>query len=173
MYKEHIKPIVVLVAICIVVSGMLAGANMLTAPIIAAADLERAEATRKQMLPEATSFVSLDTTVSGVKSVYADEGGTGFVIESTGNGNNGPVSVTVGIDSLGRVIAVVIGAHSEDAGIGTKAFDSKYLDSFAGLSGDVSHVDSVSGATYSSKAVKQAINLALEAYNEVKLSFAS
>lgn len=167
-FKKYVKPILVLAVICIVVAGLLAATNGITAPIIERADAERAESIRKELLPEASSFSELDCGVGGVNSVFAADNGVGYIIESVGKGNNGDVHLTVGLNAEGEIVGLVIGNHSEDAGIGTKAFEQSYFDSFIGLSKTADGVDAVSGATYSSSAVKQAVELAFQAYEEVK-----
>ena len=165
---EYMRPIVVLTLICAFVAGQLALTNGLTAPIIEQNEKETAEHTRRQLLPDAQDFTELPCEIEGVQSVFADTGGSGYIIEATGRGNNGDVNVTVGLDADGRIIALSVGTHSEDAGIGTRAFEKSYLDRFAGLSADAFSVDAVAGATYSSNALRQAVDLAFAAYKAVK-----
>lgn len=166
-YKEHIKPVVVLTVICIIVAGLLALTNSLTLPIIEKAAIEAANETRRQVLPAGTDFEQVECDVEGVISVYKDKGGAGYVIEAKAKGNNADVVAMVGINADGTVAAVAISSHSEDQGIGTKAFEKSYLDKFVGISGSTAGVDTVSGATHSSTAVINIVSIALEAYKGV------
>ena len=63
-WNKIFKPIVVLCAICIVITGALAATNGVTAPIIEAATAAAQEAARMELVPEATSF----TQVEGVSA---------------------------------------------------------------------------------------------------------
>ena len=55
-FKEYIQPVVVLVAICLVITFALAFVNGITAPIIEENAKRAAEAARIELLPSATSF---------------------------------------------------------------------------------------------------------------------
>lgn len=168
LWSETLKPIVVLTVICIIASLALGFTNELTAPLIEQANLAAAEATRKEMLPNATSFSEIPCEVGNVNSVFKDDGGTGYVIVASANGYGGAVGVTVGFDASGKIIAVKVDASGETATVGGKTALPAFTDSFVGLTGDANSVDTISGATISSKAVIKAVNAALEAYNAVK-----
>ena len=167
VYKEYIKPFIVLSAICLVVSGALGLTNMVTDPIIQRNRAAAAEATRKQLLPEATEFVSVQCEQPGIQSVYRDEGGSGYVFTASFAGYKGPVEVTVALSPEGEVLGLSADTSGETAGIGTKASGEDFLGQFLGLSGSAG-VDSISGATYSSSAVIDGVNAVLEAFEEIK-----
>ena len=59
-WENMIKPVVVLFAICFVVSGLLAKTNDITAPIIAENALKAEQAALLELLPEATSFTEVE-----------------------------------------------------------------------------------------------------------------
>ena len=70
------KPVVVLTLICVVVSGALAVANRVTAPIIEDATRRAQEAARLELLPEAEGFKRmLGYEVEGVSEIYVAESG--------------------------------------------------------------------------------------------------
>ena len=56
-FKEYIQPVVVLVAICLVMTFALAYVNSITAPMIAENSAKAADAARSELLPAATSFL--------------------------------------------------------------------------------------------------------------------
>ena len=58
--KDIIKPIVVLASICLVVTALLAYVNMVTSPIIKAAEEKAAAEARAEVLKEAKDFELLD-----------------------------------------------------------------------------------------------------------------
>ncbi|MEG1061691.1 MAG: FMN-binding protein [Oscillospiraceae bacterium] len=187
--SDMLKPIIVLSVICIVVSALLALTNSITSPIIEAKALEAAVATRRLVLPDATSFTELETTVEDVVSVHKDDGGSGYVIIAIGHGYKGDVPVTVGLDKDGKIVGISADASHETANVGSKVGQPEYLNQYMGLApgqtdsisgatqasednaGGASaqaNVDILSGATISSKAINSAVNLVYEAFNEVK-----
>ena len=162
------KPIIVLVVICAVISGLLAVANMITAPIIAQAEADRIKETLIVLLPDATSFTEIECEIKNVEAVYKDDGGSGYAIITTATGYHGPVTVITAVDNDGVIIAISVDASDETPGLGTQVALGSYTDSFKGLSGSAEDVDAIGGATYSSNAVKQAVDTALAAFEEIK-----
>lgn len=170
-FNDMLKPFIVLVVICLVVAALLAYVNGLTAPVIAENAAREAEANRMAVLPNATAFTELDASAyadSGVTGIYADEGGSGYVITAQAFGYKGNVVVTVGFDADGAVLDIIANVSTETVGIGTKAADAAYLDQFKGLSGSAEGVDTISGATYSTGAVRTAVNAAMAACEGIR-----
>jgi len=170
-FQDMFKPFLVLVVICLVVAALLAWVNGLTAPVIADNAAKEAEANRMAVLPTATGFSEVDASAyaeSGVTGIYADEGGAGYVITAEAYGYKGNVIVTVGFDAEGNVLDVIANVSTETVGIGTKAADPAYLGQFKGLSGSAGDVDTISGATYSTGAVRTAVNAAMAACEGIR-----
>ncbi len=180
---DMLKPILVLTIICIVVSALLAVTNSVTAPIIAQAKQAAAIAARKTLLPDATTFTELATTVDGVQSVHVDEGGSGYVIVVAGKGYKGDLPVTVALSPDGEIVGIQADASGETAGVGSKVGDEEYLKQYLGLNAadadsissatqsgadGGAHIDILSGATISSKGVNTSVQRAFEAYEQVK-----
>ena len=107
--------------------------------------------------------------------------------ESESKGFGGQVKMLTGIGADGRIINVIVSSHSETPGLGTQATDRKQQKSIWGggkalaegelppnpyLDGKYrgkeakpfSSVDGVSGATYSSHGVLEAVNLACRTF---------
>lgn len=172
-FNELVKPFLVLVGICLVVSVLLGYTNRVTAPVIEANALAQAEATRKAVLEGATGFteVRLDEAKLkelGIASAYKEKSGLGYVITSSNKGYGGFVTVTVGIGPDGKVLKVSADVSTETSGIGSKAGDADYTAKYVGLTGSADSVDTISGATYSSTAVKKGVSAALAAFDTVK-----
>ena len=93
LFTETIKPVIVLLAICLVASALLGTINAITAPIIAENKEATATASRQELLPDATSFTKLECDDERIESVYVDDGGSGYVITagSAGYGTVSPV----------------------------------------------------------------------------------
>ena len=168
------KPIVVLSLICVVVTGALAATNEVTAPIIEEATIAAENAARAEVLPEADSFSPVEgITVEGVSAVYTADNGAGAVITASAKGYGGDVVIMVGINADGNIEGITVTQQSETKGIGSNVVDNpEYLAQYSGLSAAEplvlnEDVDARTSATVSSTAVINAVNAAIEAYNQI------
>ena len=173
-WNDLLKPVVVLTVICIIVSAALAAVNSITAPIIAAAAAEAANAARYELLPEADGFEAIEVEVEGVTEMYKATNGAGYVISAQGNGfgGNGSVKMMVAYDNEGTIISCkVIDCSAETPGIGDKIVkETWFLEQFLGIKGDqASGVDTISGTTISSGAAISAMDAAYKAFSEKAL----
>ncbi len=169
-FQEMIKPLLVLVVICLVVSALLGFTHSVTAPIVEENERIAAEQTRKSVLAGAESFTEIecDTAALGITSAYKEDSGKGYVITAGRKGYGGEVVVTVGIDGSGKVVGLSTNVSTETSGVGSKAGLPAYTDKYIGLSGSANGVDTISGATYSSTAVRNGVSAALAAYDAIK-----
>lgn len=168
-FQEMIRPLLVLVAICLVVSALLAYTNSVTAPIIEENKRIAAEQNRKAVLDGAESFTEIecDTAALGITGAFREDSGKGYVITAANQGYGGLVEVTVGLDTDGRIVGLSADVSKETSGVGSKAGEADYILKFIGSSGS-SHVDKISGATYSSVAVRAGVDAALAAFEEIR-----
>ena len=181
-FKEYIQPVVVLVAICLVITFALAYVNSITSPIIAENTARNADAARTELLPSATSFeqYSGDLTVLVPDKVYVTEcyvsEGEGMVVTVDTQSFGGILTEMVGIDNTGAITGVKVMSHADTKGLGTKAHDAAYLEkTYKGktelanadnIKGD-SSVSFITGATISSNGVYQGVCAAMEQYKTV------
>jgi len=116
------------------------------------------------IFPNAGGYEELDADFEApVKTVYSV--GDGWCVVTAPKGFAGEVELMVGITSSGEVAGISILDSSETPGIGSK-IEGEYLNSFKGSKGSLipgANVDTISGATYSSKAVIEGVNSALSA----------
>ena len=98
-------------------------------------------------------------------SINGNPAGYRMLIKPEGYG--GPVEVITFIDLEGKIAKVEIGKHNETAGVGTKVAEPAFLVNFDGISSkeELAAVDVVSGASYSSGAVKDGILSALDVFH--------
>ncbi len=100
-------PIIVLVLICAIMSGLLAFTNGITAPIIEEAERKAAEEARLEVLPNADSFLRVEIAdlPGSVTEVYQAENGAGytFSIVAQGYGGKNTLKMAVGIDMDGKI----------------------------------------------------------------------
>lgn len=185
--KEILIPTVSLFVICLCVTALLAVTNAVTKDAIAYQQELSAAESRQAVCPEAVDFEKVQYDVQGVECYKAlDESGNliGYAISSASRGYGGDVKVMTGINAEdGSVIAINVYDNSgETPGLGVNTSGEKFTSQFAGLSSgtgvtvdkdagknpDSVAVDSVTGATISSRAVVDAVNQAFDAYNAVK-----
>ena len=167
---DFVMPILVLMLICLVMSGLLAGTNFITEPIITAGDAQRAEQARIDALPAADGFTKLDYTGEGtVAEVYEATNGAGYVfmVNTTGYGAKGSLQIICSIDSEGKIVNTATLAHDETPGLGTKVTEEAFRSQFPGVDASMSGVDTISGATISSTAYVNAIRDVFAAYETI------
>lgn len=169
---DFVMPIVVLMLICLVMSGLLAATNFITEPIISAGDAQRAEQARIDALPAADGFAKLDYTApegNTVSEVYEATNGAGYVfmLKTTGYGAKGSLQIICSIDADGKIVNTATLAHDETPGLGTKVTEAAFAGQFSGVDASMSGVDTISGATISSSAYVRAIADAFAAFAEI------
>lgn len=181
--KETIKIAAILTAICLVIALALAGTNMLTEDIIAAAAAEAKAATCFEVIP-AEEYCYLSDELEGYDDydVYLavhDGRVVGAAVTTATKGYGGDVQVMTGIDENGCVTGVSVLAHSETAGLGANAAKPSFLDQFItgedqprpsgfAVVKDGGEIDAVTAATISSRAVSNAVSEALSVFAELE-----
>ena len=118
-WNKIFKPIVVLVIICIVITGALAATNGVTAPIIEEATRLAQEKARAELLPEAEGFEEITgIEVENVSAVYGSTNDVGVVITSSAKGYGGDVVVMTAFSPDGTVKQIKVTEAAETKGIG-------------------------------------------------------
>jgi Na+-translocating ferredoxin:NAD+ oxidoreductase subunit G len=182
-FKELLLPGIILFAICLATTFLLAFTNELTAPKITELAAKNADAARKNVLANADSFSdSLQVDLSGKTYEYYEgfepDGKTaaGYVFITVTKGYGGDVKMMTGIDAKGSVAGLEILQLSETPGLGMKAYDDFFLKQFFGKDGSIAvdknaagehSIKAITGATITSNAVAGAVNIALELYDVV------
>ncbi len=96
----------------------------------------------------------------------------GRTAKATKEGFEGPIEAVVIVDDEGKIVGITIGANAsfnETQGIGTQVKESAFTDQFIGKTGPFEigkNIDSISGATWSSKGAVDAVNAALESLGD-------
>ena len=181
MKKTIIVPTVTLFLICLVMTALMALTDSVTAPRIADLAASSEDAMKQQVLSEALSFGEAKRIQKdGVDYSYyegLDGAGkpVGLVFVTAAKGYGGDIRVVTGIRPDGTVSGVQILSLNETPGLGSKAQDESFLSQFLGKAGSLTVVKSqgsgdeilaITGATISSRAVTNAVNLALELARE-------
>lgn len=186
--RDIIKTGVILLLICVVAAAALGATNEITKDKIAEQRFLANETAKKEVLPEAATFVdvmgsNLDDIISNfepIKEAYIalDPSGhvLGYVFKSTPTGFGGSIEVVTGIMVDGTVTGVRIGNHQETPGLGAKAKDNAYYIQYSGKSSTSpigvakseptgNDIQAITGATISSVAVTNGVNASIEAFN--------
>ena len=160
-----------------IVVGLLLGlVNFITKPIIAHAEEEKVKASLNEVNSD---YIWETCDIEGVYRVGKDEGGNikMYVFKTTTKGYKAgdlEIMTFISEDKIYKII--VVKTTDQTKGIGTKIEDEEYLNSFVGK--DVSNyyhktsssfnnknsVDVISGATYSSRGLIEALIIASDYY---------
>ena len=172
--NDIFKPIIVLLAICIVIPLALSLTNELTADRIAKLAAENEKATMSQLI-EAETFDKHEKFDFYIAKSQDEVKGYIFVTSAKGYGGEVSVMTAIGTDGKVQDIAI-LDATSETPGLGQNVTKESFYSQFSGKSGEItvvknnadskSEVNAVTGATISSRAVKDAVNKALANYSE-------
>ena len=160
-----------LLAICLVVALCLAAVNSVTAPAIAKLNEEKTQAAIQAVLPGGGKEVEFVDETGLVSVVYKGE--AGYAVQVAPGGFDGPITMMVGVDFDGNVLGISVIKHTETAGLGavaaaTTSAGEAFRAGFVGQSGSVAVtkdggvIDSITGATITSRAVCAGVNAALD-----------
>ncbi|MBU4440043.1 MAG: RnfABCDGE type electron transport complex subunit G [Acetobacterium sp.] len=196
-WKNVFKLGFILFAISAVAACALALTNYVTAGTIAKLNLETNRIARQQVLPEATDFEAVPVerlaemaSEIGLKNpeelreAYIgknDSDIVGYTVK-TGptSGYSGEIQVLTGISKDGKVTGITIIKHNETPGLGALATQPKFKDQYKGLSAlekitvvktipeaGSNAIQAITGATITSKAVTDGVNLSNEVYQNL------
>ena len=197
--KEIIQPSLILLAIVLITTFLLAYTNSITAPVIAERQAEAEFAALSLVMPEAESFSDpLTMTVedgddsgldAGEYTYYdaLDASGEriGVVATGTALGYEAPVIFMVGVGDDGLITGIETLQLQETPSIGMRAGDPEWLAQFVDKTGPLeissaggdTQVEGLSGATVTANAVvasvNQVLNIANTAYHGQLFSPAS
>ncbi len=155
---------------------LLAVVNLLTEPVISANDEAKKNAAVMELFPDATEIVSLtdvagDTYPDGINEifvVYKAGEAIGYCADAQAMGFGDYIGMMIGITPDFRIAGIRVLTIAETPGIGMAVAEQSYLSGYEGLAGPVTfddganHADAISGATYSSRAIKNGVNLVLD-----------
>ena len=125
-----LKPALTLFVICLIVTALLAGTNLLTKDRIAEQAKITAEESRRVVLPDAEAFEAADGCYKGTSGGET----VGYVFETEAKGYGGTVQVMTGIDTAGSITGVVILSHGETQGLGANAERASFTDQYKPVS---------------------------------------
>ncbi|MBR6580182.1 MAG: FMN-binding protein [Ruminococcus sp.] len=168
--KSKIMPSLVLTIICAVAAVLLVFSYELTKDRIAEQKQIRFNKSVTVLFGETESTLLNENF--GEDSVQAiavtSDGKTAIQVAADGYSKGG-INVLIGIDENGAVTGIEFVYLGETPGLGTKIRDNdNFRQQFYGASAPNVQIDTISGATFSSKGLKTAVDTALKVYTENK-----
>ena len=110
----------------------------------------------------------LTKDINEINNVYSGNIYIGYVAEVAPKGFGGEITLMVGVNANGGIVGVKVISHKETAGLGSRVSESEYLTKYLGANGEtIDSVDTISGATISSKAVRSGVADAISVYESV------
>ena len=169
--KYILRLALTLLVITAVMAAALAAVNQFTAPMIAKLQAEKTQKAIELVLPGGGEEIEFTDSTGLVSTVYASE--TGYAVEVTPIGFDNTITMMVGVSPEGQVLGISVISHTETAGLGAVAAAANsagesFRSQFVGMSGslavtkDGGEVDSITGATITSRAVCAGVNAALK-----------
>lgn len=167
MKKENLMPSVVLGAICLVVALLLSAVNLVTGPIIQAAQDAAANEALLEVLPDGKNFEEIEIDEkypSIITKAYKADGG--YVFQATVTGKSSGLIIMCGVNAEGKIVGTKVIAEQE-----TDSYDVLVFPFVEGLDGAYKDMDLagfnpylVSGATLTSRAYGDAMKASLQAF---------
>lgn len=161
------KSIAALVLVCSIVALMLAVTNYFTAPTIAKNEAQAVQQALLQVMPDGGTFEKMDISEYSlpkiVSEVYHASNG-GYVFKLKTKGQNTGLIIMCGVNPDGTVSGASCIASKEDL-----KHEKTYGERFQGLdSAGAEKVDTISQATKTTKAYKDAVKTALKVAAQLK-----
>ena len=173
--KSIAKDAVILFAITLIAGVLLGGVHEITLEPIRKAQEEAANATYSKIFESAETFESAEELADAIEACNADPelqtfgsnvsvnevlkakdasgNQVGYIVIAQAKGYGGPVESAVGLDMDGTITGLGFITINETPGLGMKAKDAAFTDQFKGMA-DGKSMQAISGATFTSKAVR-------------------
>ena len=168
--KYILRISLMLLLITAVMAAALAAVNQFTAPMIAKLQAEKTQEAINLVLPGGGEEILFTDSTGLVSTVYASD--KGYAVEVAPIGFDNTITMMVGVSPDGDVLGISVISHTETAGLGAVAAAANsageaFRSQFVGMGGtlavtkDGGAVDSITGATITSRAVADGVNAAL------------
>ena len=182
---SKIKPALVLALITVFISALLIVAHNLTYVDTSGIITEKLREKCVLLMGEGeysmmteddwNSSFSYEKPEEITRVIKKNDGTIAYEIVVTGYSKNG-LDLLIAMNSDGSIKGITVVGITETPGLGTKVNDSAFLDKFSGKKESVSivktspkndsEIEAVTSATYSSKGVAKAVNIAISTYSE-------
>lgn len=161
MKNENVKSFTVLTVICVAVAALMGIVNYFTAPVIEQNEKNKVTEALLVVMPDGEAFEELDVEglPATIKQVYTEKNG-GYVFKLVTSGYSSGLTLMCGVAADGSITGAEYVSGSETLGK-----EKTYGSLFEGKTKhDINTVDTISGATLTTLAYKNAIADALDAF---------
>ncbi len=181
----NLRPAIVLSAVTTAVSLLLIVAHNLTYKDTSGILTEKLEKKCTELMGDGKYSIVTDWVEAGYASekpddvsrlIVGDNGGLAFEIIADGYSKGG-LDLLIAMNTDGSIKGISVVSITDTPGLGTNVNDDAFLSKFVGFAEDaaivkktpsaVYEVEAVTGATYSSKGVANAVNTAKKIYKEM------
>lgn len=168
--KDKVMPSLVLTIICIIAALLLTLAHEMTKDRIAEQKELKFSKSVEQLFGKTESkVVDLKCGYDEVETVAVTPDKKTVIQVCTDGYSKDGINILVGIDESGKLSGIEFVSLGETPGLGSKVRDeADFRQQFIGAETAPVEMDAISGATYSSKGMKHAVETALNVYNENK-----
>lgn len=168
--KDKIKPTLILTIICVIASLLLVLAYESTKDKIAEQKEIKFNSSVEALFGKCESRLLNDNFGNDdiIAIAVTSDGKTAVQVCVDGYSKDG-INVLVGIDENGALSGIEFVSLGETPGLGSKVRDeASFCKQFIGITEALETYDAISGATFSSKGMKKAVDTAMNVYNENK-----
>lgn len=185
---SRIKPVIVLTAITTIVAVLLIltysftyvdTSNMITDKLMNACTEAMGEGEFSIVSDWKAEGYAIDKPDNVEKMIKKSDGSIAFEVVTNGYSKKG-IDILVAINEDGSIKAVSIVSLGETPGLGTKVQNKDFLEQFSGKKDSIelvkhspaseNEIQAVTGATYSSAGVTEAVNIALSVYPQLNVN---
>jgi electron transport complex protein RnfG len=168
--KDKIKPTIVLTIICVVAAVLLVLAHEATKDGIAEQQQLKFSSSVEALFGQCDySLLDDNFGESEIESIAVTSDNKVAFQMCVDGYSKGGIEVLIGIDADGKICGIEYVSLGETPGLGTKVRDvPSFREQFIGASDTSYNFDTITGATYSSKGMKNAVDTAITVYNENK-----
>ena len=163
--RDSQKTMLGVIVVLIISVALLSIINGFTKEVIIERRQQELNKTLKGAFPQADEFSEQEVSDGEFKAVYIaimDGQETGYVLDVIAEGYGGEFTMLVGVYANGDINRIAIGPNNESEGIGKKIEQDDFTRQFTDHQGEIlsatdgGSIDTISGATISSKAAIKA-----------------
>ncbi len=181
----NLRPAIVLTAVTTIVSALLTVTHNLTYVDTSGVLTDKLRSKCTELMGSGSYTLVADWLEAGydiarpddvAKLIKKDDGSIAFEIVTSGYNKNG-LDMLVAMNADGSVSGIAVVSLTETPGLGSNVNDAEFLSRFEGISDEAvivkktpsadNEVEAVTGATYSSKGVAAAVNVAVRTFAEM------
>ncbi len=168
-FKHLINTLALLLGICIIFGAAMFGLNFITGPIIEENNKGAEFAPLLAVMPDAENFeIVYDSANAGasaltgvpesVIAIYKETSNKGYVVRAKASTqySKEPMEITFGVNAEGRICGIQLDKYTDSIDFRDK--DGNYISTYLEKDSALADIGTVSGATYSSSAFKNAVN---------------